>query len=154
MAIKINNIRVIGSYSTDINLYDLNNMQGTYEGVPKRGSSGISLSGSYGGMDFSGNHKAAISQGNTTITMPNYSGGAPRSGGNSGSNLNAHAGGGWSAFIDVSVNGYDITWPTEFKWPNDSEPDWTTARYWYVHAVCYSTSIIFATATPFDALST
>lgn len=157
MAIKINNINVIDDFGSDIILNDLNNIQGTYEGCMTYSQSGIGISdgGPYSGLHFGGNHSnVIISNSSVTFSMPNYSGGAPRSGGNSGTNLNAHAGGGWSVFIDLSSNGYDITWPTEFKWPEDTEPTWTSARYWYIHAVCYSTSTIFATATPFDALST
>lgn len=158
MAIKINNIEIMDDFASDIILEDLNNIQGTYQGCATYGESGYGISdGGPFRLHFGGVHtRVAVSNQNITIIMPDYGSppGAPRSGGNSGSNLNAHAGGGYSVLFDLSSNGYDITWPTEYKWPNDTEPDWTTARYWYVHTVCYSTSIIFATATPFDALST
>lgn len=40
-------------------------------------------------------------------------------------------------YLDVSESGYDITWGTNFTFKNDSEPDWTTARYWQVACWCW-----------------
>lgn len=48
---------------------------------------------------------------------------------------------------DVTASGYDITWGSNFKFVNDAEPDWTTARYWQIGLTVWNTSLILVTAT-------
>ena len=40
-------------------------------------------------------------------------------------------------YLDVTESGHDITWGTNFTFKNDSEPDWTTARYWQIACWCW-----------------
>ena len=49
--------------------------------------------------------------------------------------------------VDVTQAGYDITWGTNFKFVNDSEPNWTTARYWLLGLTVWDNSTILVTAT-------
>lgn len=49
--------------------------------------------------------------------------------------------------VDVTQAGYDITWGTNFKFVNDSEPNWTTARYWLLGITVWDNSTILVTAT-------
>lgn len=40
-------------------------------------------------------------------------------------------------YLDVTENGYDISWGTNFTFAEDTEPDWTTARYWQIACWCW-----------------
>jgi len=48
---------------------------------------------------------------------------------------------------DVTASGYDITWGSNFKFVNDTEPDWTTARYWMIGTTIWDNNTILVTAT-------
>ena len=50
---------------------------------------------------------------------------------------------------DVTQSGYDITWGSNFKFVADSEPDWTTARYWQIGLTVWDNTTILVTATSF-----
>lgn len=49
--------------------------------------------------------------------------------------------------IDTSTNLNDITWGSNFYFAADSEPDWTTARYWQVVCTAWATDYISVIAT-------
>lgn len=51
---------------------------------------------------------------------------------------------------DVSSSGYDITWGSNFKFVNDTEPTWTSARYWLIGLTVWDNSTILVTATSWD----
>lgn len=48
---------------------------------------------------------------------------------------------------DVTASGYDITWGSNFKFVNDTEPDWTAARYWMIGTTIWDNNTILVTAT-------
>jgi len=51
---------------------------------------------------------------------------------------------------DVSSSGYDITWGSTFEFVNDTEPDWTTARYWLIGLTVWNSSVTLVTATSYS----
>jgi len=49
--------------------------------------------------------------------------------------------------MDISANGYTPTFPSSVKWVEDTEPTWTSARYWMVGLTAWDGSTVRATAT-------
>ena len=53
--------------------------------------------------------------------------------------------------LDTSTSGYDVSWSAAWNWPEDTEPTWTTARYWMITGTCWDVSTIRATVTSWGA---
>jgi len=55
--------------------------------------------------------------------------------------------------IDTSADLYTPVFDsgsTTFQWQSDAEPDWATRRYWTVSLVCWSGTVVRASATGYD----
>ena len=56
----------------------------------------------------------------------------------------------FTLFVDASSSGYDQAWSFSggtVLFPNDSEPDWTTARYWLHRITCWSSDTVSVVST-------
>ena len=152
MAVKINNVQVIDGVTGGLRLgrdgstYAITKFAGTYDQIGGNSTSrGISSGSAY--IPWGSIHENwTFSSQNATIGL-NY---APFA---SVISLNCRAGAGGTLLIDTDGDGsgpYDLTWPTEFEWANDSEPTWTSAKWWYVSYYAYTSNMVFATAQPFN----
>ena len=132
MAIKVAGTTVIDSPFGNPYLYNIVNAEGTYGNWES--SCGTVTGVTTININLDSTTAGLVSEyslsGNTTVTLNNPGLGRTH-----------------LILIDGSSTGYDITWPSTVKWPNDTEPTWTGARYWQVHLICYDASTIFATAT-------
>lgn len=63
--------------------------------------------------------------------------------------INKSSGKHGTILADVSSSGYDITWGSNFKFVNDTEPNWTTSRYWLINFTVWDSSTILITATSY-----
>lgn len=58
-------------------------------------------------------------------------------------------------FVDASASGYDqafsIAGGGTVLFPEDSEPDWTTARYWLHRITCWSSDTVSVVSTSWSA---
>jgi hypothetical protein len=132
MAINVVGTKVIDAPSSSPYLYNIVNAEGTYGNWEH--SCGTTTGVTSININLGSTTVQPLNEyelgGNTTVTLSNS--GLGRT---------------YLLLIDGSSTGYDITWPSTVKWPNDTEPTWTGARYWQVHLICYDASTIFATAT-------
>lgn len=64
---------------------------------------------------------------------------------------NVAAGRQFTLFADASSSGYDQAFSIQgggtVLFPNDSEPDWTTARYWLHRITCWSSDTVSVVST-------
>jgi len=132
MAINVVGTKVIDAPVSNPYLYNIVNAEGTYgnwELFCGTTTGVTSIAVNLGSTTVQPLNEYVLG-GNTTVTL-----------------TNSGLGRTYLLLIDTSSTGYDITWPSTVKWPNDTEPTWTGARYWQVHLIGYDASTIFATAT-------
>jgi hypothetical protein len=121
MAIKINADTVITDSYT---ITGLNNWAGTYTNFhPNVGAVTTDI-------DLSKGMNSKTLASNTTFTISNIATGKVS-----------------ILLLDISANGYVPTFPSSIKWPQDTEPTWTQARYWAIGLTGWSSSIVRATAS-------
>lgn len=49
--------------------------------------------------------------------------------------------------LDTSATGYTPNWDSDFYWAEDTEPTWSSARYWQIAFVCWDSTVVRANAT-------
>lgn len=49
--------------------------------------------------------------------------------------------------LDTTSTGHAPSWNSDIKWSEDTEPTWSSARYWQVAFVCWDNTIVRAHAT-------
>lgn len=140
MAIKVGGTEVI----SDTRKFTVTDATGVYSDFQPMSSTSLS---DYGPTTFaisanSGGHNdkgsSAEMTGNVTwqITSPS-------------------AGRQFTLFVDASSTGYDqaftISGGGTVLFPNDSEPDWTTARYWLHRITCWSSDTVSVVSTSWSA---
>lgn len=53
--------------------------------------------------------------------------------------------------LDTSATPYAPTFDANVKWPADTEPTWSSHRYWNISLVCWDSTTVRAAAVGFDA---
>ena len=146
MAIKIQGTEVVGD--THRNLKNITNTQGSYSYVdrgtlvqttnPSAGSN-IQIDLDYDGRIAYDYMSSCELGGAVTWNMPN--------------SLGVEPGKVITIFVDSSSNGYDQTFSWSgtgagtIRYPEDTEPDWTLARYWMHQITVWNSSEISIVST-------
>ena len=140
MAIKIGGTEVI----SDTRKFTVTDATGVYTDFQPMSTT---TSSNYGGSTYTtnvsqGGHvdrgSSAEMTGNVTWTLTNVSAGRQI-----------------TLFVDASADGHDqafsISGGGTVLFPEDSEPDWTTARYWLHRITCWSSDTVSVVSTSWSA---
>lgn len=53
--------------------------------------------------------------------------------------------------LDTAAAGYDPSFTSAIKWPDDNEPTWSDHRYWVISFICVSGTSVRANAAGYNA---
>jgi hypothetical protein len=53
--------------------------------------------------------------------------------------------------LDTSATGYDPSFTSAIKWPDDNEPTWADHRYWVISFICVSGTSVRANAAGYNS---
>lgn len=53
--------------------------------------------------------------------------------------------------LDTAAAGYDPSFTSAIKWPDDNEPTWSDSRYWVISFICVSGTSVRANAAGYSA---
>lgn len=136
MAIKVGGTEVI----SDLRKFTVTDATGVYSDFQPMSVTSV---GTYGPSTFSvsaatGGHKdygsTSSMAGNVTWSITSVAAGRQ-----------------FTMFVDASADGHDqafaISGGGTVLFPNDSEPDWTTARYWLHRITCWSSDTVSVVST-------
>ena len=145
MAIKIGGTTVIN----DSKIFDVTGCQGKYDQTHPWGTIASSTVSGSQSLDFTGSPNTVFRDyaqngglsGNVTWTF---------------NSANVAAGRQMTLFVDASTSGYDQDFALSggtILYPEDSEPDWTTARFWMHRITCWDSSTISVVSTSWGTAS-
>jgi hypothetical protein len=124
MAIKVSTTEIITDSSV---LQNFNSMQGNYTGLYPNANSITTV------IDMDTPIMLASLSANRTFTV-----------------TNAQAGKTAVLLLDIGSNGYTPTFPSSFKWAEDTQPSWTGTRYWQIGLTAWDSSTVRVIATGYS----
>lgn len=124
MAIKVGGTTVINNTRQ---IENITGATGVYTGLHQNLTSISTV------IDFTIPMMIAIMSSNTTFTESNKNGGHTA-----------------FLFLDTGTAPYIPTFSANIIWPDSTEPTWTSARYWQIGLVCWSSTEVRATAVAYQ----